>query len=99
MPHLSIEFSKGLERTNDFQLLCSDLCSALASLDAFDDPASIKVRVKPIEFFSIGSEPQTFVHATLMLMAGCDELMRKHLNEAILEILDRALPEVGSITV
>lgn len=99
MPHVVIEFSKGLEQTNDMQLVCNQVFTVLADHDAFEDPTAIKIRATPIEFFRIGSEPQTFVHATLRLMKGRDELTRKQLNEAILGALVTALPGVGSITV
>lgn len=99
MPHISVEFSKGLEQTNDFQSVCNQLFMVLSNQDAFEDPAVIKIRATAVEFFRIGSDPQTFVHATLLLMKGRDELTRAHLNKTILEVLDKALPDVGSITV
>ena len=99
MPHVSIEFSKGLEKTNDIQSVCNQLFTVLAGQDAFEDPSVIKIRATSVEFFRIGSEPQTFVHATLLLMEGRDELTRTHLNKTILEVLGKALPNVGSITV
>ena len=99
MPHVSIEFSKGLEQTYGIQSLCSRLFEVLAEQDAFEDPSAIKIRATPVEFFRIGSEPQTFVHATLLLMKGRDQLTRTHLNKTILEVLSNALPDAGSITV
>ena len=98
MPHVSIEFSKDLEQTTDMQSVCNQLFTVLADQDVFDAP-TIKIRAKPVEFFRIGSEPQTFVHATLLLMEGRDELVRTQLNKIILEVLGKALPNVGSITV
>ncbi|NSX55671.1 5-carboxymethyl-2-hydroxymuconate Delta-isomerase [Parasulfitobacter algicola] len=99
MPHVSVEFSKGLEQTNDIQSVCNQLFATLCDQDAFEDPSVIKIRATPIEFFRIGSEPQTFVHATLLLMQGRSESTRTHLNKAILDVLSKALPDVGSITV
>ena len=98
MPHVSIEFSKGLEQTNDIQSVCNQLFAVLAGQDAFDAP-TIKIRATSVEFFRIGTEPQTFVHATLLLMEGRDELTRTQLNKTIIEVLGKALPNVGSITV
>ncbi|MEX0348917.1 MAG: 5-carboxymethyl-2-hydroxymuconate Delta-isomerase [Paracoccaceae bacterium] len=98
MPHVSIEFSKGLERDNDIQSVCEELHTALAATDVFDPP-TIKVRAKPVEFSCVGGEAQTFVHATLLLMAGRDEPTRKSLNKTILDVLGKALPGVESITV
>lgn len=72
MPRVSIEFSKGLELANNMQSVCNQLYSVLAEQDEFDPP-TLKIRAAPIEFFRIGTEPQTFIHATLFLMAGRDE--------------------------
>jgi 5-carboxymethyl-2-hydroxymuconate isomerase len=99
MPHVTIEFSKGLEQSNDIQAVCDKLFAVLSAQDAFEAPSAIKIRATPVAYFRIGSEPQTFVHATLLLMKGRDELTRNHLNRTILETLDKALPGVGSITV
>ncbi len=99
MPHVAIEFSKGLEAAHDMQSVCEEVFAALAAHEAFDNPAVIKIRATPFEFFRIGSEPQTFVHATVMLMKGRDEATRADINRTVLAALDRAMPEVGSITV
>ncbi len=99
MPHVSIEFSEGLEQGNDMQSVCQQLFVALSAQDAFDDPSTIKIRAKPVKFYSIGGEIQTFVHVTLLLMAGRHESTRAHLNRTIMETLDAALPGLGSITV
>ncbi|MEP4197731.1 MAG: 5-carboxymethyl-2-hydroxymuconate isomerase [Aliishimia sp.] len=99
MPHVSIEFSKGLEQTHDFQLICKDVFEALANQAAFGDPEAIKIRARPVEYFCIGSDKQTFVHATLLLIEGRSEQVRKHLNKVILDILAANLPEAASLTV
>ncbi|MFA3916938.1 5-carboxymethyl-2-hydroxymuconate Delta-isomerase [Ruegeria hyattellae] len=98
MPHVSIEFSTGLEQTFDIQALCERLFVVLSEQDVFDPP-TIKIRAKPVEFFRIGTDPQTFVHATLLLMEGRDEVTRTRLNQTIVEVVSQAMPEVGSITV
>ena len=98
MPHVSIEFSEGIEQTHDIQLLCQEMFRVLAAQEAFDGP-TIKIRATPVKYFCIGTEPQTFAHATLLLMAGRDQLTRAHLNKTILDVLNNALPDVGSLTV
>lgn len=98
MPHLSIEFSKGLERTYDMQWVCETMFTALSGSPVFE-ASDIKVRATPVAYFRIGTDPQTFVHATLLLMEGRDERTRKTLNRTIIETLRELLPDVGSITV
>ncbi|CUH47282.1 5-carboxymethyl-2-hydroxymuconate Delta-isomerase [Ruegeria atlantica] len=98
MPHVTLEFSKGIEQIHDVQAICDQLFALLAEHREFD-AETIKVRAIPIEYYRIGTDPQSFVHATLLLMQGRDEATRSELNAAILEFLSAALPEVGSITV
>ena len=98
MPHVTLEFSKGIEQIHDVQAICDRLFSALADHPEFD-ANTIKIRATPVAYYRIGSEPQSFVHATLMLMQGRDEVMRTALNALILDVLAGAIPEVGSITV
>lgn len=98
MPHLTLEFSAGLEQSHDFQAVCEQLYTVLAGHEEFDPP-TLKIRATPVPFFRIGTEPQTFIHATLLLMQGRDEATRTELNAIILGVLARTMPEVGSITV
>ncbi|RLK11369.1 5-carboxymethyl-2-hydroxymuconate Delta-isomerase [Ruegeria conchae] len=98
MPHVTLEFSAGLEQSHDFQAICEQLYSVLAGHEEFDPP-TLKIRATPVPFSRIGTEPQTFVHATLLLMQGRDEATRTGLNATILDVLAKTMPEVGSITV
>jgi 5-carboxymethyl-2-hydroxymuconate isomerase len=99
MPHVSIEFSDGLEQNYDIQLLCKNVFAALADQPDFPNPAAIKIRAQPVSFFCLGSGIQTFVHATFSLLSGRDEPTRKRLNLVILNALENALPDVASLTV
>ena len=47
----------------------------------------------------IGVEPQSFAHATLLLLPGRDEATRSALAQIILTELETMLPDVGSLTV
>lgn len=98
MPHVTIEFAKGLEQTYDMQKLCDQLFEVLAAKSAFD-AADIKIRASRVDYYRIGTEPQSFVHATLLLMQGREESVRLDLNQTILDVLRSFLPDVGSITV
>ncbi|WP_281995783.1 5-carboxymethyl-2-hydroxymuconate Delta-isomerase [Ruegeria faecimaris] len=98
MPHLVLEFSQGLEEKHDFHAICEKLFAVLSEHAEFDAPA-LKIRANPVTYFRIGTEPQTFVHATLLLMQGRDEATRAELNATVLDVLTVAMPEVGSITV
>ncbi len=98
MPHITLEFSAGLEKTHDFQAICEQLYSVLAAHEEFDAP-TLKIRATSFPYFRIGTEPQTFIHATLLLLQGRDEATRAELNAIILNVLAASAPTVGSITV
>ncbi|UWR06395.1 MULTISPECIES: 5-carboxymethyl-2-hydroxymuconate Delta-isomerase [Ruegeria] len=98
MPHVVLEFSAGLEQSHDFQAICEELYTVLAEHEQFDAP-TLKIRAMPIPYSHIGTDPQTFIHATLFLMQGRDEPTRTELNAIILDVLTAAAPTVGSITV
>lgn len=98
MPHATLEFSEGIEQTHDVQAICDQLFVALAEHPEFD-PSTLKIRATPVPYSRIGTEPQTFIHATLLLMQGRDEETRAELNAIILDVLAASAPTVGSITV
>jgi 5-carboxymethyl-2-hydroxymuconate isomerase len=99
MPQVTIEFSRGLEKAHDIQALCEDLFQALAAEDEVTDPATVKIRARAVDFFRNGTEPDSFAHATFLLLDGRDEATRKHLNHRILSVMQAALPDVGSLSV
>lgn len=98
MPHIVIEFSNEIDQLCDMQLICKKLFNALSE-DTIFKPSEVKVRAIPVAYSHIGTSPQTFVHATLLLIEGRDKQVRKTLNTKIAETLRACLPDVGSITV
>lgn len=98
MPHVKLEFSQGLEAQHDMQALCRTVFDTLAAIPDFDPP-TIKIRATPVPYSYIGTQPQSFVHATVLLMDGRDAATRKTVTHAVLNTLNTALPDVGSLTV
>lgn len=99
MPHLVLEFSKGLDDSHDMPALCQTLFDALAAQPAFPQPANLKIRASAVPYSVIGTEPQSFVHATLRLLPGRDDDTKSQLTQAVLSALQSHLPQVGSLTV
>jgi len=99
MPQVTIEFSRGLEDSHDMQALCESLFQALAAEDEVTDPSTVKIRARAVDFFRNGTTPESFAHATFLLLDGRDEATRKHLNHRILDVMQAALPGVGSVSV
>lgn len=99
MPHIVIEHSRGLERSHDLQALCEDLWQAFAAHPAINGPDTVRVRCIGATASRIGVEPQSFAHATLLLLPGRDEKTREALAQMIMDALRAHLADVGSLTV
>ena len=99
MPHIVIEHSRGLEDSHDLQALCDRLWEAFAAHPSVTAPNTVRVRTIAATAGRIGVEPQTFAHATLLLLPGRDDPTREDLARITMDALDAALPDVGSLTV
>ncbi len=99
MPHIIVEYAGHLDETHCMTGMCQTLFDAAAASGVFPDVSAIKVRAIPCPFFRIGTEPQSFAHATIRLLAGRDEATKAELTRSILAALDQALPDVGSLSV
>ncbi|MEQ9260661.1 MAG: 5-carboxymethyl-2-hydroxymuconate isomerase [Roseovarius sp.] len=99
MPHIVIEHSKGLDASHDLQALCDDLWESFAAHHSVNGPDTVRVRTIAATAGRIGVEPQSFAHATLLLLPGRSEETRTELARMTLDTLEAHLPDVGSLTV
>lgn len=99
MPHITIEHSAGLEQSHNLQALCDALWESLAHHPDVNGPDTVRVRTIAATASRIGVEPQSFAHATLLLLPGRSDEVRQEMAEMILAALEKALPDVGSLTV
>jgi len=99
MPHIIVEYAGHLDETHCMTGMCQILFEAAAATGVFPDTTAIKVRAIPCPFSRIGTEPQSFAHATIRLLAGRDDAVKANLTQIILAALDQALPDVGSLSV
>ncbi len=99
MPHVIIEHSAPVADTHDLQALCQSIFDTLAALPEVPNAASLKIRTLLCPAWVIGTEPQSFAHATLLALPGRSETQKATLTEAILKDLERHLPDVGSLSV
>ena len=99
MPHIVIEHSRGLEDSHDLQGLCEAIWQVFAAHPSVTGPETVRVRTIAATAGLIGVEPQTFAHATLLLLPGRDEATREDLARMTMDALDAVLPDVGSLTV
>jgi len=99
MPHIVIEHSKALDDSHDLQALCDDLWDRFAAHPSVKGPDTVRIRTIAATASRIGVEPQSFAHATLLLIPGRPEEVRSALARIILDALQHHLPDVGSLTV
>ena len=99
MPHIVIEHSAGLHDSHDLQALCDVLWEALAAHPSVSGPETVRTRTIAATASRIGVEPQSFAHATLLLLPGRSEEVRADLARIVMEALQAHLPDVGSLTV
>jgi 5-carboxymethyl-2-hydroxymuconate isomerase len=99
VPHIVIEHSSGLEDSHDLQTLCDNLWKKFADHPSVTSPDTVRTRTIAATASRIGVEPQTFAHATLLLLPGRSDETRADLARLVLDTLDTHLPDVGSLTV
>ena len=79
--------------------ICDDLWEKFAHHPAINGPDTVRTRTIASNASRIGVEPQTFAHATLLLLPGRSDETRLELAHLILDTLETHLPDVGSMTV
>lgn len=99
MPHIVIEHSSGLEDSHDLQALCDALWQKFADHHSVTAPDTVRTRTLAATASRIGVEPQTFAHATLLLLPGRSDETRTELAQLVLDTLQAHLSDVGSLTV
>ncbi|QGX96836.1 5-carboxymethyl-2-hydroxymuconate isomerase [Roseovarius faecimaris] len=99
MPHIVIEHSAGLESSHDLQALCDTLWERFAHHPHVNGPDTVRLRTIAATASRIGVDPQSFAHATLLLLPGRSDAVRQEMAEIILACLEEALSDVGSLTV
>ncbi|WP_137701113.1 5-carboxymethyl-2-hydroxymuconate Delta-isomerase [Marimonas lutisalis] len=99
MPSVIIQYSEDIAGKHDLNRLCEDLFQALAAHDAVPRPEALKIRTVPCTHWRLGTEPQSFAHADMILLKGRDADAKKSLARTILDVMDSHLPEIGSLSV
>ena len=97
MPHLTIEVTENLRSQVKAAALLDAVQEELLASGVFDGP-DIKSRVMWLSDFRIGraTGEEAFVHASLALLAGRVEAVRKQLSKVIVAALSAHLPvELG----
>ena len=88
MPHLIIEITENTRLTCSPEELLDEAHAALLSSGQFQEP-DIKSRCVTLSTFRQGTEPadRAFVHATLQILDGRDQAVRKQLGELVVNAI------------
>jgi 5-carboxymethyl-2-hydroxymuconate isomerase len=92
MPHLILDVSAGLEQTYDLNAVCKSVFDALITDPSIPDPKALKVRVNIQRYSYLGTDAQTYVHGTLLFLAGRDDATQARLTKLVLEELRIHMP-------
>jgi len=99
MPHVIIEHSDRAATVDALQTLCDAMFDQLAAHDAIAHPESLKIRTVQSGVHRLGTEPQSFAHATLLLLPGRSPETKAALAQLMLSVLQTHLGNVGSLSV
>lgn len=99
MPHLILEHSVEIASDYDLSAVVQDLFNVALESGVFGAGKDIKTRTLACENVVMGARPQTFAHLTLRLIAGRPVDVRVKLAKDLLAVLERHMPNVGSLSV
>lgn len=99
MPHLILEHSKDLAQRHDFAAISQDLFDATLASGVFGAGKDIKTRTIACDNTLSGGVNNDFAHLTLRMLAGRPAEVRRKLAQDCLAVLEKHLPEVGSLSV
>lgn len=92
MPHLIIEITENTRLTCSQEELLDEANAALLATGQFSEP-DIKSRCVTLETYRQGTEhrDRAFVHATLWILDGRDQAVRKQLAQAVCDAITEAV--------
>lgn len=86
MPHLIIEFSKGLAEAEQIEAMLDAVHLAAADTGLFDE-SHIRVRAIPVAHYRVGGVREPFIHVQCRIHAGRNTAQKKQLSEAVLSVI------------
>ncbi|MEX2525060.1 MAG: 5-carboxymethyl-2-hydroxymuconate Delta-isomerase [Gammaproteobacteria bacterium] len=98
MPHLVIEYSKGIEGKVSMESLMERTYQAAVAAQVMN-PDDIKVRALPYSHYRLARQDGDFVHVTCRLLEGRTSEEKVRLSTEIRGYLSELLPDVYSLSV
>ncbi|WP_372887158.1 5-carboxymethyl-2-hydroxymuconate Delta-isomerase [Shimia sp.] len=100
MPHLILEHSDHLAQSHDLGALADALFEAACAHPVFAAaPRAVKLRTIACAHGRSGVVPESHAHLTVRMLSGRSAETKAALAGDLLAVLDRHLPDVGSLSV
>lgn len=98
MPHLIIEYSQQQAGPSQVERMLDAVHQAALQTELFE-PAHIRVRAIPVNFYRTAGVPAHFIHAQCRIHGGRDAGQKSRLSQAVLAALKAQQWAATSITV
>ena len=98
MPHLIIEFSRGLATDHQINAMLNAVHEAAAGTDLFDE-SHIRVRAIPVDYYRVGGKHEPFIHTQCRIHYGRGAEQKRQLSDAVLAAIKAQALIAKSITV
>lgn len=87
MPHCIIEYSKNLQKSVEPSEIISVVHQAAIESDLFDTQ-DIRSRATAYEDYKIRADKEYFIHVTMRIMFGRNDIQKNHLSSKVLAALE-----------
>ncbi len=98
MPHFVINCSQHIIQLKSPQEIIQKVYDTAVASDLFD-PADIKVRINPFEYYTVGNTQDDFIHIFGNIMEGRTIAQKKKLSDSIITELKLLFPDVPIISI
>lgn len=98
MPHITIEYTKGLEVKTTSSELVKEVYQGACDSELFNNDF-LKVRAISYDSYQSGTTQNDFLHVTAKILIGRTTEQKQQLSAAILARLESLLGEVNPLTV
>lgn len=98
MPQLVIEYSRDVEEKHDLdEIMQAAFEAGVASGEM--NPPDIKVRARPYDHYRLANEGDSFLHMTVFLLTGRDDIQKQHVGKLLMERLEPLLGDVTTVSI
>lgn len=87
MPHCIIEYSKNLQKSVEPSAFIAVVHQAAIESDLFE-PEDIRARAIAFDDYQIRADKNSFIHVTLRIMHGRNELQKNQLSSKVMQALE-----------